>query len=81
MLSDNKKIKIENFNPFSLKSPVRTSNLKHQQNSKYKVGDTVNHIKFGKGKIKSIDSKSLVIDFIAGEKKLAIVLAEKFLKD
>ncbi len=81
ILSDNKKIKIENFNPFSLKSPVRTSNLKHQQNSKYKVGDTVNHIKFGKGKIKSIDSKSLVIDFIAGEKKLAIVLAEKFLKD
>ncbi len=81
MLSDNKKIKIENFNPFSLKSPVRTSNLKHQQNSKYKVGDTVNHIKFGKGKIKSIDSKSLVIDFIAGEKKLAIALAEKFLKD
>ncbi len=78
---DNKKVKIENFNPFSIKSTVRTSNLKQQQNSKYKVGDIVNHIKFGQGKIKSIDSKSLVIDFMTGEKKLAIVLAEKFLKD
>ena len=38
---DNKKVKIENFNPFSIKSTVRTSNLKQQQNSKYKVGDIV----------------------------------------
>ena len=78
---NNKKEKIENFNPFSTKSSVRTSNLKHHQDSKYKVGDTVNHIKFGQGKIKSIDSKSIIIDFMVGEKKLALVLAEKFLKD
>ena len=78
---NNKKEKIENFNPFSTKSSVRTSNLKHHQDSKYKVGDTVNHIKFGQGKIKSIDSKSIIIAFMAGEKKLALVLAEKFLKD
>ena len=80
-MSNNKKEKIENFNPFSTKSSVRTSNLKHHQDSKYKVGDTVNHIKFGQGKIKSIDSKSIIIDFMVGEKKLALVLAEKFLKD
>ena len=71
--------KIENFNPFSLKS-VRTSELKNKGKSKYKVGDTVNHIKFGKGKIKKIDEKSLVIDFMTGEKKIALILAEKLLK-
>ena len=72
--------KIENFNPFSLKS-VRTSELKNKGKSKYKVGDTVNHIKFGKGKIKKVDEKSLVIDFMTGEKKIALILAEKLLKD
>ena len=71
--------KIENFNPFSLKS-VRSSELKNKGKSKYKVGDTVNHIKFGKGKIKKIDEKSLVIDFMTGEKKIALILAEKLLK-
>ena len=71
--------KIENFNPFSLKS-VRTSELKNKGKSKYKVGDTVNHIKFGKGKIKKVDEKSLVIDFMTGEKKIALILAEKLLK-
>ena len=45
------KRKIENFNPFSLKS-VRTSELRNKEKSKYKVGDVVNHIKFGKGKIR-----------------------------
>ena len=72
--------KIENFNPFSLKS-VRTSELKNKGKSKYKVGDTVNHIKFGKGKIKKVDEKSLVIDFMTGEKKIALILAEKLLKE
>ena len=72
--------KIENFNPFSLKS-VRTSELKNKGKSKYKVGDTVDHIKFGKGKIKKVDEKSLVIDFMTGEKKIALILAEKLLKD
>ncbi len=71
--------KIENFNPFSLKS-VRTSELKNKGKSKYKVGDTVDHIKFGKGKIKKVDEKSLVIDFMTGEKKIALILAEKLLK-
>ncbi|RRD40200.1 AAA family ATPase [Leptotrichia sp. OH3620_COT-345] len=74
-----KKTKIENFNPFSIKS-VRTPELKHRHDLKYKVGDKVIHIKFGKGKIKSIDSKSLIIDFPVGEKKIALILAEKILK-
>ena len=73
------KRKIENFNPFSLKS-VRTSELKNKEKSKYKVGDVVNHIKFGKGKIKKVDEKSLLIDFMTGEKKIALILAEKLLK-
>ena len=73
------KRKIENFNPFSLKS-VRTSELRNKEKSKYKVGDVVNHIKFGKGKIKKVDEKSLLIDFMTGEKKIALILAEKLLK-
>ena len=59
---------------------MRTSELKNKGKSKYKVGDTVNHIKFGKGKIKKVDEKSLVIDFMTGEKKIALILAEKLLK-
>ncbi|MDO5088485.1 MAG: 3'-5' exonuclease [Leptotrichiaceae bacterium] len=80
VIDSKKRTKIENFNPFSIKS-VRTPELKHRHDLKYKVGDKVAHIKFGKGKIKSIDSKSLTIDFPAGEKKIALVLAEKILKN
>ena len=72
------KKKIENFNPFSLKS-VRPSELKNKEKSKYKVGDVVTHVKFGKGRIKKVEEKSLLIDFVAGEKKIATVLAEKLL--
>ena len=53
----------------------------HETNSKYKVGDVVTHKKFGKGRIKHVDKKSLTIDFMVGEKKLALILAEKFLID
>ena len=73
------KRKIENFNPFSLKS-VRTSELKNKEKSKYKGGDVVNHMKFGKGKIKKVEEKSLLSDFRPGEKKIALILAEKLLK-
>ena len=55
--------------------------LLYTSNSKYKVGDTVTHKKFGKGRIKHVDKKSLTIDFMVGEKKLALILAEKFLID
>ena len=72
------KKKMENFNPFSLKS-VRPSELKNKEKSKYKVGDVVTHVKFGKGRIKKVEEKSLLIDFVAGENKIATVLAEKLL--
>lgn len=74
---DKFQVKKENFNPFS----IRKSKEIHETNSKYKVGDTVTHKKFGKGKIKYVDKKSLTIDFMVGEKKLALILAEKFLID
>ena len=49
-------------------------------NSKYKVGDVVNHKKFGRGKIKKVDTKSMVVEFMVGEKKIALVLADKILE-
>ena len=74
---DKFQVKKENFNPFS----IRKSKEIHETNSKYKVGDVVTHKKFGKGRIKQVDKKSLTIDFMVGEKKLALILAEKFLID
>ena len=74
---DKFQVKKENFNPFS----IRKSKEIHETNSKYKVGDTATHKKFGKGRIKHVDKKSLTIDFMVGEKKLALILAEKFLID
>ncbi len=74
---DKFQVKKENFNPFS----IRKSKEMHETNSKYKVGDVVTHKKFGKGRIKHVDKKSLTIDFMVGEKKLALILAEKFLID
>lgn len=74
---DKFQVRNENFNPFS----IRKSKELHENNSKYKVGDTVTHKKFGKGRIKHVDKKSLTIDFMVGEKKLALILAEKFLID
>ena len=78
----NAKSKIENFNPFTGKGGIiqKKTSLK-ADDGKYKVGDLVNHIKFGKGRIRAVDEKSLTIEFIAGQKKLALVLADKFLVD
>ena len=45
----------------------------------YKKGDYVTHIKFGKGRITDIDAKSLTVDFMTGEKKIALVLVDRFL--
>ena len=61
---------IENFNPYK----------KIENKSKYKIGDTVTHIKFGSGKVVKQDDKSLTVDFMVGEKKIALALAERFLK-
>ena len=60
---------IENFNPY-----------KKEVSSKYKIGENVTHIKFGKGKVVGIDAKSLTVDFMTGEKKIALALADRFLK-
>jgi DNA helicase-2/ATP-dependent DNA helicase PcrA len=61
---------IENFNPYK----------KVTENAKYKIGEYVNHIKFGKGKVTGIDNKSVTVDFMTGEKKIALALADRFLK-
>lgn len=74
--------KIENFNPFTGKGGIIEKKMSPKAtDGKYKVGDLVNHIKFGKGRIRAIDEKSLTIEFIARQKKLALVLADKFLVD
>ncbi len=75
--------KVENFNPFS-KNKFGTFGKKSSSsqaalsaNSKYKVGDVVKHKKFGRGKIKKVDMKSMIVEFMVGEKKIALVLADK----
>lgn len=66
---------IENFNPVrNKKQTVETAF------STFKVGQTVNHLAYGRGTIKKIDDKSLTIDFIIGEKKISLLLADRFLK-
>lgn len=78
--------KVENFNPFS-KNKFGTFGKKTSgsqaalnANSKYKVGDVVKHKKFGRGKIKKVDMKSMIVEFMVGEKKIALVLADKILE-
>ena len=78
--------KVENFNPFS-KNKFGTFGKKSSSsqaalsaNSKYKVGDVVKHKKFGRGKIKKVDMKSMIVEFMVGEKKIALVLADKILE-
>ena len=61
---------IENFNPYK----------KAAVDARYKIGEYVNHIKFGKGKVTGIDNKSVTVDFMTGEKKIALALADRFLK-
>lgn len=66
------KTNIENFNPLK-------KNVQEYVDSKFKVGQIVTHKAFGKGKIKKIDEKALTIEFIVGEKKIATLLADRFL--
>jgi len=40
----------------------------------------VKHKKFGRGKIKKVDMKSMIVEFMVGEKKIALVLADKILE-
>ena len=64
------KISIENFNP--IKQPIKKD--------KYYVGKIVNHISYGQGKIVLSDDKSITIDFSGMKKKIAVILADRFLK-
>ena len=57
-----------------------TEKLCEYLHSKYKVGDVVKHKKFGRGKIKKVDMKSMIVEFMVGEKKIALVLADKILE-
>lgn len=69
-----KKVKtgIENFNPFKMKAA---------SNSIYKLGEKVEHKKFGPGIVKEIEeNKRVVIKFPSGEKKIALAIAEKVIK-
>lgn len=68
------KTNIENFNPYT------KAVTKSVVESKYKIGEYVTHIKFGKGKVVGIDVKSVTVDFMTGEKKIALALADRFLK-
>ncbi len=68
--------KIENFNPYVKNVEKKSDNL---LSSKYKKGEYVTHIKFGKGRITDIDAKSITVDFMTGEKKIALVLVDRFL--
>lgn len=46
----------------------------------YRVGETVTHIKFGIGKVVSINDKKIEIQFVDGKREIATILAGKFLK-
>jgi DNA helicase-2/ATP-dependent DNA helicase PcrA len=53
---------------------------KVDENSPFKIGEKVTHNKFGNGIIKDVEAgKRLVIRFREGDKKLPLILAEKFL--
>lgn len=69
-------VKIENFNPFN----ENHNKIKSNDDTNYKINEKVEHIKFGRGTIKRIEEKSIIIDFLTGEKKIAKVLADKLLK-
>ncbi len=76
--------KVENFNPFSkggFGRKVEPRKVEKTENSKYKAGQTVTHKKFGLGKIKKVDTKSMTVEFKVGEKKIALILADKILEN
>ena len=59
---------------------ISKSDFKVDENSPFKIGEKVTHKKFGHGVIKDVEAgKRLVIRFRDGEKKLPLILAEKFL--
>jgi DNA helicase-2/ATP-dependent DNA helicase PcrA len=60
---------------------ITKKDFKVDENSPFKIGEKVTHKKFGNGVIKDVEAgKRLVIRFRDGDKKLRLILAEKFLE-
>ena len=71
---ENKKNKLEGLNI------ITKADFKVDSKSPFKIGEKVTHKKFGTGIIKDVEvGKRLVIRFRDGDKKLPLILAEKFL--
>lgn len=69
-----KKTKLEGYNL------ITKADIKADKDSPFKIGEKVTHKKFGNGVIKDVESgKRIVIRFREGDKKLPLILAEKFL--
>jgi ATP-dependent DNA helicase UvrD/PcrA len=59
---------------------ITKADFKVDEKSPFKIGEKVTHKKFGTGIIKDVEvGKRLVIRFRDGDKKLPLILAEKFL--
>ncbi|MFK4785027.1 ATP-dependent helicase [Fusobacterium sp. MFO224] len=55
------------------------ANIEIMKNLPYKVGEKVVHNKFGLGKVIGVNEKKVTVQFVAGKKNIAMVLAGKFL--
>ena len=68
------KFSIENFNPIrDGKSKESSSNLP------YSMGEKVTHKKFGLGIVRSINDKTIEVEFSIGKKKFLTMAADKFI--
>lgn len=68
------KSSIENFNPIrGGKSKASSSNLP------YSIGEKVTHKKFGLGIVRSINDKTIEVEFSIGKKKFLTMAADKFI--
>ncbi|WP_300327780.1 ATP-dependent helicase [Fusobacterium sp.] len=54
--------------------------IENIKNFPYNIGDKVTHIKFGLGKVIGVNEKKVRVQFVDGEKDIALILASKFLK-
>ncbi|NME35432.1 MULTISPECIES: ATP-dependent helicase [Fusobacterium] len=73
------KIGKKSINTFENTKELKKS-IENIKNSPYNIGDKVTHIKFGLGKVTRITEKKITVQFVDGEKDIALILASKFLK-
>ncbi len=77
--SNFKKTKTKEFlNTFKDAKELKKS-VENIKNHPYTLGEKVNHIKYGLGKIIKMTDKKITIQFTDGERDIAIILASKFL--